>query len=142
MKKFLLSVLLFGFCFSNPIEISEVVVKEPAPNAKATGGFMKIKNNSDKSFKLVGVNSNFSKVGEIHTHKHVDGMMKMVKIDDLEIPANGEVVLKPGDLHIMFINLTKRLKEGNKVDFNLTFDDNSNVELKNIEVKKIKMMKH
>ncbi len=50
-------------------------------------------------------------------------MMEMRKIDRIPIPANGQVELKSGGLHLMLIGLTKPLKAGDKVSFTLQFSN-------------------
>lgn len=149
MKKFLLSALICGFCLASfssneplPIEIKDAFIKESMPNAKATGGFMTIQNNTNKAIKLTGASSDLSEFCEIHIHKNVDGMMKMVKVDEIEIPARSDVVLKPGGLHIMFINLKEEAKENDVFDLNLTFDGNQTMQLGGVLVKKVEMKKH
>ena len=52
-------------------------------------------------------------------------MMMMRRIDKIDVPANGETVLKPGGLHVMFIGLKHDLKVGQNVPVTLTFEDGS-----------------
>jgi len=47
-----------------------------------------------------------------------DGMMKMRKVNEVELPPHEEVVFAPGGNHIMLIGLSQVLKEGE--DFPLT----------------------
>lgn len=90
------------------------------PNSAA---FMVLKNSSSHDRALVEARSSVSKVVELHTHKMEGGMMRMRRIDKIDIKAGGETVLKPGGLHIMFIGLKQQLKAGEKVDLELVFDD-------------------
>nr|MBP3724965.1 copper chaperone PCu(A)C [Campylobacter sp.] len=50
--------------------------------------------------------------------------------------------LKPGSDHIMLMNLPNPIKEGDKININLKFDNNENlnISLKAKDIKK--MMKH
>lgn len=50
-----------------------------------------------------------------------DGMMKMRKVELIDIPAGDTVELKPGGHHLMVIGLKKALKEGDKVTIALQF---------------------
>ena len=90
------------------------------PNSAA---FMVLKNATAHDRALVEARSSVSKVVELHTHKKEGGMMRMRRIDKMEIKAGSETVLKPGGLHVMFIGLKQQLKEGQKVDLELVFDD-------------------
>jgi copper(I)-binding protein len=48
--------------------------------------------------------------------------MRMRQLEDgLEIPAGGQVMLKPGSFHVMLMDLKQPLKAGDKVPLTLTF---------------------
>lgn len=49
------------------------------------------------------------------------GMMTMVEVDKVDIPAGGTVEFKPGGYHIMFMDLTGTLAAGQTIDLTLTF---------------------
>jgi hypothetical protein len=50
------------------------------------------------------------------------GMMTMKPVESIELPANTEVVLKPGGLHIMLIDLVEPLKVGSSFELTLRFE--------------------
>ena len=59
---------------------------------------------------------------ELHTHRTTpNGMMRMVKVDDFAIPANGMLVLKPGGHHLMLFGFNGQT--GENVSVTLQFDD-------------------
>ena len=130
----LLPGLLALVCFSTNSLASSVTVVEPYARAVPPGqpnsaAFMVLKNSSGKDRALVEARSTVSKAVELHTHKKEDGMMRMRRIDQIVVKAGDETTLKPGGLHIMFIGLKQQLKEGDKVDLELFFDDGSTVKL-------------
>ena len=49
------------------------------------------------------------------------GMMTMVEVDKVEIPAGGTVEFKPGGYHIMFMELAGTFTAGQTIDLTLTF---------------------
>jgi len=49
-------------------------------------------------------------------------MMQMRPVDKIEIPADGQVELKPGGYHIMLIDLQRELQVGDTVEVTLTFE--------------------
>ena len=51
----------------------------------------------------------------------VKAIGKAFKVENIEIPENGSVSLKPGGLHIMLFDLKSRLKEGESIDLSLHF---------------------
>lgn len=92
------------------------------PNSAA---FMTLMNHGDKAVAVVGGSSPAANVVELHTHVHEGGMMKMRRIDKIDVDAGGSTELKPGGLHVMLIGLQQELKEGINVSVTLKFDDGS-----------------
>lgn len=111
------------------IKVENQFVKEVAPNMKNSAAFMTIKNTSDKKINLVSAKNDASAITELHTHGKKDGMMVMYKVDKIEVPANGEALLKPMGLHVMLIGLNKQLKEGDTVNLELVFDNGESVKV-------------
>jgi terC protein len=52
------------------------------------------------------------------------------------VPKNGEVMLAPGGLHVMLIDLNKPLKDGDKVDLELKFSNGETMKFDSINVTK------
>ncbi|MCC5826963.1 copper chaperone PCu(A)C [Alkalimonas sp.] len=111
------------------IEADEVVVRVPMPGRTVTAGYLTLHNPSDQLRQLVAVHSDaFARV-ELHTHTHVDGMMRMVQVDAIDIPASGKVALQPGGLHLMLFEPQQSLEENQSVPLQLQFDDGSQLQL-------------
>jgi len=128
------------------ITVNDPYVRAVPPGQTISAAFMKINNTTDKEMLLVNATSNVSKVVELHSHVHENGMMKMRQVESIKIPANGQATLEPGGFHIMLIGLHDNLKIGQEVPITLTFSDNSTMDIKTV-VRKIMMpgmmkMKH
>ena len=94
-----------------------------------------IHNNSNSDYKLVNVSSDIANKVELHKSFVDDkGVSRMVKIDNLVIPAGTSAELKPGSTHIMLFNLKRPLKIGDKFPLSLYFSDNTQQNIM-IEVK-------
>ena len=65
---------------------------------------------------------------EVHDQVEQGGLTRMVHITALEIPA-GEVVLAPGGLHLMLVDLAGPLVAGTTVTLSLRFEADGRVEL-------------
>ncbi len=95
------------------IAVADPWVRGTVAGQKATGAFMQLKSSTDTA--LVGAASPVAKIVEIHEMKMEGGMMKMSAIDKLPLPAGKTVDLKPGGYHVMLMDLTQELKDGQTV---------------------------
>lgn len=110
---------------ADQLAIHEPYVRLAPPNAMATGAFMLIRNQGDKAVRITKAENPASRVTELHTHLNEGGVMKMRPVAQIDVPAKGEAVLKPGGMHVMLIDLKAPLKEGDTVPIILTLGDGS-----------------
>lgn len=137
MKKLVFGAMLAASTLmAADISLENVRARDTKPGTNNSAIFMDIKNASNADVKLLSAHSSVCKSTEIHTHKMVDGMMAMVKIDDAVIPKNGETKLAPGGLHIMLMDLNKPVNDGDKVDLELKFSNGETIKLDNVGVTK------
>ena len=59
---------------------------------------------------------------ELHTHIRDGDVMRMRPVNDIPVPANGEVSLQPGGLHLMLIGLARPLNDGQSIPVSLRFE--------------------
>lgn len=99
-------------------------------NPKAGAAFMTFHNPTDKDCQLVAAHSDVSMKTELHTHKEVDGVMQMLRVDEgFTIPAKGEHALARGGDHVMFMGLKAPLENGQQVPVTLDFGDCGSMDL-------------
>jgi hypothetical protein len=91
--------------------------------------FMVLKNEGDQDLALVSADSSASDVVELHTHTMDEGMMKMRRVEQIDLPAGETVTLEPGGLHVMLIGLKEQLVPGGEVAVKLQFNDGTSAEL-------------
>jgi len=103
------------------VAVTDAWIRGTVPGQKATGAFMQLTSLSDMA--LVGAASPAAKVVEIHQMRQEGGMMKMNAVDRVALPANKTVELKPGGYHIMMMDLTQPLRDGESIPLTLTFED-------------------
>jgi copper(I)-binding protein len=132
------SSALFAQTASESITVIDPYARAMPPGQPNSGAFMTFKNSDGSDHAVVEASSPVSKVVELHTHVHDNGMMMMRRVDKIDVPANGETVLKPGGLHVMFIGLKQDLMVGQSVPVTLTFEDGSKKEI-DAPVRKIMM---
>ena len=91
--------------------------------AKVGGAYVTIVNAGEEPDRLVGGSAEIADRFEIHEMSVADGVMTMRHLPDgLEIPAGGEVVLKPGSYHIMLMGLERPLVQGERIAGTLAFE--------------------
>jgi len=116
-------------------------MKATMPNAPVSGGYMVIRNTGSEADRLIGGNVDFAGKVEVHEMKMENDVMKMREVEGgLEIPAGGEVVLKPGGFHVMFMGLKEQLKEGETREVEVSFQNAGSITLP-FPVKPVTMMK-
>ncbi len=125
---------------SGDLTISGAFARASAGKAKAGGAFMMIKNKGDAD-RLVSASSDVAARTELHTHIKDGDVMRMREVKDgIPVHAKGEVALKPGGYHVMFMKLHKPLKTGEKFPVELTFEKAGKVTVE-IKVGKVGAMK-
>ncbi|MDX2504598.1 MAG: copper chaperone PCu(A)C [Gammaproteobacteria bacterium] len=123
---------------SESVTVINPYVRAVPPGQTVSAAFMQLENTSGTMHSIVNATSPVSKAVELHTHINVQGVMKMRRVEKMDIPANGKTVLKPGGLHIMLIDLHEKLKLDQKVSVTLEFEDGSRQKIE-APVRKIMM---
>ena len=112
------------------IRIENGYVRAVPPVSPTSAAFMQLTNSGERDHRLVSAESDISEFVELHTHTMGDkGMHEMRKVENIDLPAGATTELKPGGLHVMFINLEAPLKSGSDVDVKLNFEDGSSTQL-------------
>lgn len=111
------------------IKIENAFAFATAPKQPVAAGFLKIENKGAAD-QLVSASSPVA--GEVQLHEMaMDGnVMKMRQVKDIVVPAGGAVELKPGGMHLMFMNLKAPLAAGETVPVKLKFAKAGEVEVK------------
>jgi copper(I)-binding protein len=132
-----LLVLALGFGFSvqaqearvGSIKIEKAYTRSTVPGQMAAGGFMKIENKGAAD-QLVSASSPVAAEVQLHEMAMDGNVMKMRQVKDIVVPSGGEVELKPGGLHLMFMNIKAPLAAGETVPVKLKFAKAGEVEVK------------
>jgi copper(I)-binding protein len=115
---------------AGPIEISGAWTRAMLAGQKVAGGFVTITNTGDVDDRLIAAASSASPDVQIHEMAIVNDVMEMRQLKDgISIPAGQTVELKPGGLHLMFMNVAEPFKDGATVPVTLTFEKAGTVEL-------------
>jgi copper(I)-binding protein len=147
MNKFLwlglVACVAMSQAIAGEVKVSGAWARATAPGQDA--GMVGVKVTSAKAGRIVTLTSTASNTTELHSMVHENGVMKMRRLDFIELNANQELVLGAGGNHLMLIGLKKPLKEGETVALTMTvqFADKSKeqVDIK-AEVKSMTEMHH
>ncbi len=129
---FLFLAILILPVFANPTNAAGT---EPAPamqvekpwarasigHGRPTAAYFTVRNNSGEADYLTSVSTPVAGHAEIHMMENKDGVMSMRPAGDVEVPAGETVMLKPGGLHVMLMQLKKPLQKGSEFPLSVTF---------------------
>jgi len=105
------------------VMVHDAYVRATPPGQRNAAAYFVLRNNAKSDVRLVSVKSDVAEVAEPHSHVMDEGMMKMRRVEYIDIPAEGETVLQPGGLHIMLMGLVKQLQPGEYVSLEFQFDN-------------------
>ena len=131
MIKVLPALILAAWSLSamadSAVRVNNAWVREAPPGAHMMAGYMTIKNQGASEIALTGVDSPAFDHVMLHESRVVDGVARMIHQDEIVIPAEGSVELKPGSFHLMMPAPEPRLVEGDTVDLMLTFSSGETI---------------
>jgi hypothetical protein len=89
---------------------------------RAGAAYLTLANTGSSDDRLLSVTADVAQMAELHETKEQGGMMEMSPVEFITVPANGQVELKPGGLHIMLMGLSAPLDTGDQVTLTLKFE--------------------
>lgn len=111
------------------------------PGVAIGAAYLIIENRGSTPDRVVALSSSVAKRTELHETMMDGDVMKMHKLDGLEVSAGASVRLEPGAKHLMLAGLERPLKEGETFSATLTFEHAGKVEVQ-IEVKGMGQAEH
>ena len=131
----LASLALLAACSSAPvlpiapITVTDAWARSTSATAGTSAAYATITNAGTAADALVGASSPVAASAEVHQTTAVGspsassgGMMGMLPVARVEIPAGGSLQLQPGSYHVMLVGLTKDLVIGQTIELTLTFE--------------------
>jgi periplasmic copper chaperone A len=115
-------VLSIAFPVHAQMQIEKPWARATSPGASVAGGYMVIRNAGAGADRLVSASSPAAAKVELHVHINDNGVMRMREVPGYAVPAKGTFELKPGGAHLMFVDIKRPFKEGDKVPVNLKFE--------------------
>lgn len=132
-------VLLIALCqplwahefTAGDIEIDHPWSRATPEGARVAAGYLVVRNNGSAPDRLVSATGEIAGRTEIHEMAvDANGVMTMRPLEGgVDVPAGGVAELKPGGLHIMFLDLERGAKEGETFKGTLTFEKAGTVDV-------------
>ena len=131
MKRTFLALILCAWSLAATadaaLQVENARVREAPPNAHMMAAYMRLVTTSSDVVVVTQVDS--PAFGHVMLHKSevVDGVARMIHLDEIVVPAQASVELKPGSFHLMMPAPEHRLVEGDRVDFVLTISSGDTI---------------
>jgi copper(I)-binding protein len=102
----------------------------PLPAVSPNGAaYMTLVNKGSSADRLLSVSTPMAMKAELHTHTMEGGVMKMRRVEAVELVPGKPSVLEPGGLHVMMMGLKKPLVDGNSFPLTLNFERAGTIEV-------------
>ena len=116
-----------GVFADDDIQIRDPWVQAAPPNVKVLAAYLEIKNSGKKPWILTGASSPAFEQVSVHQSVMHGNMVHMEHLNELAIPPQASVALKPGGLHLMLTDAKKPLKAGDLVPMTLAFKNGKKI---------------
>jgi copper(I)-binding protein len=122
-KQLALGLSLIGLALqvSAQTRVDDAWVRATVAGQPSSGAFMTVTASADS--KLLSVQTPVAGLVQIHEMSMKDDVMKMQQVQSVALPSGKAVSFDPNGYHIMLMNLTGQIKEGNKVPLTLIVED-------------------
>ncbi|MFJ3373606.1 copper chaperone PCu(A)C [Pseudomonas sp. NPDC086112] len=123
IKQLTLGLFLIGMAWQvcAQTQVNDAWVRATVAGQHSTGAFMTLQADSDS--KLLSVQSPVANTVQIHQSSMKDDVMSMSQVESVALPAGKPVSFDPHGYHIMLMDLTTQVKEGDKVPLTLTVEN-------------------
>lgn len=138
MRAWLLALILASggatYAEAAPVTVGEITVSHAwaraTPLRAKTGViYLTLTNAGADDEQLVSASSPVAESAQVHSSMNDGGVMKMSEVMNLDLPPGASVVLQPSATHLMLVNLTRRLAEGDRFPLVLTFQRAGKIEV-------------
>jgi len=99
------------------------------PNAPNGAAYFRVENHGSEPDRIISARTDIAETVELHVHDMEGGMMTMRQVESIEVPAAGEVLLKPHGLHVMLFGLNQPLVDGESFKLTVVFEKAGELDL-------------
>jgi len=127
MKYLMVLLSLVSTSVFSQIEVENTWSRATPPGAKVAAGYVILRNKAAAPDRLVGASSTAAARVETHVMEMQGQIMRMREVKGYDVPAKGSFELKPGGPHLMFVDIKRPFKEGEKVPVVLRFQNGGEI---------------
>jgi copper(I)-binding protein len=110
--------------------VEDAWMRATPPGAPVAGGYLTLRNSGDTSDRLLSIRSPAAREVQIHEVRHDAGIARMRPLPDaLAIAADSTVTMRPGSMHLMFVDPVRSIAEGASVPATLQFERAGTIEV-------------
>ncbi len=127
---FFLSLLLLSIsaCLPGDEGITiEGAWTRPGVEGENSAIYLHITNHDDDDYWISAESRSADRIELHRSTMQEDGTMKMVRQENIPLPRGERVVLEPGGLHVMLIDLDQTLEPGDMISLTLIFQDHERI---------------
>lgn len=116
------------------VQVNGAWARETIPGTSSSALFATINNGNSTAVALVAVTVQGVEKAELHTSTEQGGMMRMRRVERIELDAGQAVELAPGGYHVMLFRLSEPLLAGSRLPAQFEFSNGEKVSAE-VEVK-------
>lgn len=135
-----LMAALTGPAISADTTVAELTIHDPWARASVGSGagaaYFSVVNNGHGDDRLLAASTDVADAAELHTHIKDGDVMRMRRIDAIDLPAGATTALQPGGLHVMLLGLKAPLQSGEVFPLTLSFANAGDVTVE-VQVKDV-----
>ena len=87
------------------LKVDGAYAKQPVPGTEKSVGYMRLTNLGESALRLTAVSMTGVRTVELHTTRNDDGVMRMRRLDGVDIGPGETVALEPGGHHLMLFGV-------------------------------------
>lgn len=138
MRAWLLGLMLAAggatYVEAAPVTVGAITVSNAWARATPLGAktgviYVTLANAGSDDDRLVEISTPVAGSAQVHSSMNDGGVMKMSEVMNLDVPPGATVALEPSATHLMLLDLTRRLSEGDRFPLTLTFQRAGKIEV-------------
>jgi periplasmic copper chaperone A len=122
-----IAAALAGCAPEKQLSISDAWVRLAAVEGRPAAGYFTV-HGGPQDATLVSVRTDMAVRTELHESKAAEGGMTMDAVDQVPVPALGQVRFAPGGKHAMLFNVNPAVKPGGTLTLIFTFADSTRIQ--------------